>query len=116
MLRKFLSFFIVFGLSFLVQHLGGTDQGTAFIWIDIGWTILIVAIMILICLVAGDGIAEKVEISFRIALVCVVELAICLFATWGATKLFHVDFAITYQIMCFGQCLCVEKKKKKKND
>jgi len=40
------------------------------------------------------------------------RLAITLFATWGATKLFNVDFYVAYQIMTFGHCLCTSNKKK----
>ena len=112
MLRKFALFFITFGLSFLVQHWGWTDQGTAFIWIDIGATTLLIAFIILICLFAGDGIGEKLGYSFAIAIIYAVELGICLFATWGATKLFSVDFAVAFQIMSFGQCLCGNTTKK----
>ena len=112
MLRKFALFFITFGLSFLVQSFGWTDQGTAFIFIDIGFVTLIIAFIILICLFAGDGIGEKLGLSFLVAILYAVELAITLFATWGATKLFPVDFAVAFQIMSFGQCLCRDVSKK----
>ena len=58
------------------------------------------------CLFAGDGICEKLGYSFVVAIVYAINLGICLFATWGATKLFPVDFAVAFQIMSFGQCLC----------
>ena len=112
MLRKFALFFIAFGLSFIVQEFGWTDQGTAFIQIEIGGTILLVAFIILVCLIAGDGIVEKLGYSFAIAIISAILLGICLFATWGATKLFSIDFAVAFQIMTFGQCLCVNTSKK----
>ena len=112
MLRKFALFFITFGLSFLVQSFGWTDQGTAFLWIDIGVTTLLIALIILICLLAGDGVGEKLGLSIIVAVIYAVELGICLFATWGATKLFNVDFAVAFQIMSFGQCLCGKTTKK----
>ena len=39
-------------------------------------------------------------------------LAIILFATWGATKVFDDAFYEVYQIITFGQCLCPQNKKK----
>ncbi len=51
------------------------------------------------------------EYLFLLVLVTVVSLAIILFATWGATKLFGIDFFVAYQIMTFGQCLCTDSKK-----
>lgn len=115
MLRKFALFFITFGLSFLVQAWGWTDQGTAFLWIDIGATAIIFIFIILICLVAGDGLGEKLGVSFLVALIYLILLGICLFATWGATKLFPVDFTTAFQIMSFGQCLCFNSSSKKED-
>lgn len=111
MLRKFVWWFIIFGLSFLVQSFGWTDQGTAFLWIHLGGTGLLIALVILLCLFAGDGIGEKFGFSFVIAIIYAVMLGIVLFATWGATKLFPVEFTVAYQIMTFGQCLCNDSKK-----
>lgn len=112
MLRKFALFFITFGLSLLVQAWGWTDQGTAFLWINIGATTIIVISVILICLLAGDGLGEKLGTSFTVALIYAIKLAICLFATWVATKLFPVDFTTAFQIMSFGQCLCFNSSRK----
>ena len=112
MLRKFVFFFITFGLSFLVQHWGWTDQGTAFVWIYIGAITLITAFIILICLFGGDGIGEKLGLSFIVAIAYAILLVITLFATWVATKLFPVDFAVAFQIMSFGQCFCSNTSKK----
>lgn len=111
MLRKFVWWFIIFGLSFLVQSWGWTDQGTAFLWIKLGGTGLLIAVIMLVCLVAGDGLGEKLGFSFILALVYGIILAITLFATWGATQLFDVDFNVAFQIMTFGQCLCGTSKK-----
>lgn len=113
MLRKFVWWFIIFGLSFLVQSFGWTDQGTAFIWIHLGGTGLLIALVIILCLVAGSGIGEKLGLSIAIAIIYAIMLGIVLLATWGATKLFPVDFAVAYQIMTFGQCLCSDSKKDK---
>ena len=112
MLRKFELFFITFGLSFLVSHWGWTDQGTAFILIYIVASALIIAFIILIWLFAGDEIDEKLGDSMVIEMIYAIDLCNCLIATWGATKLFPVDFAVAFQIMSFGQCLCGNTLKK----
>ena len=115
MLKKFALWFICFGLSFLVADVfGWTDQGKAFLYIHLGTGIIIIAIIILVVFIAGgltNSIFEGSAISLLAALVTFANLAIILFATWGATKLFEVNFYVAYQIMTFGQqCLCVEKK------
>ena len=104
MLRKF-------GLSFLVQSWGWTSQGNAFLYIHLGSTILFLAVMLIICLIAGEGLVEKCGFSFVVIILGAAILGITLFATWCATQLFHVEFTVVYQIMTFGQCLCGSSSK-----
>lgn len=116
MLKKFVLWFICFGLSFLVSDVfGWTEQGKAFFYVTLGKDILIILALIVILVIAGlatGSAAEANGISFLVVLVTAGALAITLFATWGATKLFGVDFFVAYQIMTFGQCLCTDNKKK----
>ncbi len=115
MLKKFALWFICFGLSFLVSDVfGWTEQGKAFLYINLGARILMIIAFIVIFIITGidsGSVAEANGISFLLVLVTVVSLAIILFATWGATKLFGIDFFVAYQIMTFGQCLCTDSKK-----
>lgn len=115
MLKKFALWFICFGLSFLVSDVfGWAEQGKAFLYINLGTRILVILAFIVIFIITGidsGSVAEANGISFLLVLVTVVSLAIILFATWGATKLFGIDFFVAYQIMTFGQCLCTDSKK-----
>lgn len=112
MLRKFGFWFIVFGLSFLVQSCGWTSQGNAFLYMHLGSDILFLAVMLIICLFAGEGVVEKCGFSFIVIISGAVILGITLFVTWCATQLFHVEFTVVYQIMTFGQCLCGSSSKR----
>lgn len=109
MLKKFAWWFICFGLSFLVADVfGWTDQGRAFMYINLGVSVVFIAIIVLVLLIAGIVVREKlltIGLSFGFVILKAVVIAIELFATWGATKLFGVDFFVTYQIMAFGACL-----------
>jgi hypothetical membrane protein len=111
MLKKFALWFICFGLSFLVESWGWAEQGKAFMIIDLGATGLIIAILILICLFGGDGLGERLGIPVVLALVYAGVMVVILFATWGATQLFDVNYYVAFQIMTFGQCLCSSSKK-----
>lgn len=112
MLKKFATWFIVFGLSFLVSDvLNWTEQGKAFLYIHLGYGVVILVVLWVITRLATRNVAEANGISILFVFVTAGSLAITLFATWGATKLFGVDFYVAYQIMTFGQCLCVETKK-----
>ncbi len=111
MLRKFALWFICFGLSFLAESLGLAKQGKAFLVIYLGVAGLIIALWILICLSAGDDLGEWIGFTVIAAIVYGIVIAISLFATWGATKLFSVDYYVAFQIMTFGQCLCSSNRK-----
>lgn len=114
MLKKFALWFVCFGLSFLVESWGLTEQGKAFFYIHLGVGILIILALIAIVVIVGIAercVAEANGISFIAVLITAASLALVLFATWGATKLFNVDFYVAYQIMTFGQCMCTDSKK-----
>ena len=110
---SFVKWFVIFGLSFLVADWGWAEQGKAFLCIDLGIVGFFALIIIVILLALGDGAGQKIGLSFVSIVIFVIEIAIALFATWGATKLFDVDFYVAYQIMSFGQCLCVSNYKKR---
>lgn len=112
MLKKFALWFICFGLSFLFESFGWTEQGRAFLYIELGSVGLIIAVLVLICLFGGTGALEKLGLPFILVISYAIMTGIALFATWGATKLFDVDFFVAYQIMSFGQCLCGSSSKK----
>jgi len=116
MLKKFATWFIVFGLSFLVSDVfGWTEQGKAFLYIHLGVGVVLILGLVVVLVIAGlatRNAAKANRISFLVVLVTAGALAITLFATWGTTKLFGIDFYVAYQIMTFGQCLCTDIKKK----
>ena len=109
MLKNFARWFICFGISFLVANVfGWTDQGRAFLYIYVGIAVAIVAIYVLLLLIAGIAYKEKLfAMGYSIVAIIflAIQVAIMLFATWGATKLFDVNFFVTFQIMTFGACL-----------
>lgn len=94
---------------------GCTEQGKVFFGIHLGTDIIIILAIISTFIKAGlvSGCAAEMSgISFLTILITAGALASVLFATWGATKLFDIDFFVAYQIMTFGQCLCTDTKKK----
>ena len=68
MLRKFACFFIVFGLSYLVQEFGWADQPQAYFWLDMTITILLIVIGLVCCLVLGEDAIEKLGLSVAVIL------------------------------------------------
>ena len=113
MLKKFALWFICFGLSFLVESFGWTEQGKAFLYIELGTFGLIIGVLVLLSLLLGYGAIERLGIPIVLVISYAVCVGIALFATWGATKLFDVDFFVAYQIMSFGLCLSGSGSSKK---
>lgn len=109
MLKNFALWFICFGLSFLFESFGWAEQGKAFLFINLGAIGLIIALLILVYLFTGDGLGEQIGIPVIAAVIYGAVITVILFATWGATKLFNVDYYVAFQIMTFGQCLCSSK-------
>lgn len=109
MLKKLVGWFVCFGLSFLVANVfGWTDQGRAFLYIHLGTAVIAIAIEILIILIAGIAVREKLVasgISVVAIILFAIEIGIVLFATWGVTKLFDVEFFVAYQIITFVACI-----------
>ena len=119
MIKKFVAWFIYFGLSFLIADVfGWTDQGRAFMYLRLGSTVVIILTVSLILLLAGVAMKQKLLMS-GVSFTLIVSVAFCtlitLFATWGATKLFDIDFFVAYQIMTFGACLVTSSSKKDKD-
>lgn len=108
MIKRFLCWFAVFGLSYLVQALGWAAQGTAFVWIHFGG----IAVLTLLVFLFGDWMEDKVShpvIGVLVGLAMVPMLYFPLFITQIAAEIFMIDFALAYQIMTFGQCLIDSK-------
>jgi len=101
MFKRFIVWFICFGLSFLLSAFGWTEQGKAFLYVSLGFDALIVLLFILAALFTEFSVDED-ETDF--ASHALATIIISLIATWGATKIFCIDFYIAYQIMTFGQC------------
>lgn len=113
MFKKFVTWFILFGLSFLVSNVfDWTEQGKAFLYIHLGIDVVILLVLALILVIGGIATreAEANGISFVLVLVTAGILAITLFATWGSYKNFWCRFLCLCQIMTFDQCLCPRKK------
>ena len=111
MIKGLLTWLIIFGISFAIQSFGWTDQGTAFLWVYGGIYALIIVFGVLAMSSLGNSSVEKVGYT-TIGLVAIIaQIAIIVFATWLATKLFNVSFAIAFQIMTFGAAISSKKDK-----
>ena len=112
-LKKLVRWFAVFGLSYFLAGISKLEQGTAFFYIYISCYLLMILAFGIAILIFGGPIAylKKTVISFFIIFASVAIIAIELLAAWLATMLFNIDFYVVFQLLKFGQCLCLESKK-----
>lgn len=110
MLVKFAIWFACLDLSFLLESVGGPKQEKAFLSIYLVIIGLFIALLNLVFIFVGDGLGERIGIPLIATVIYGAEIAIILFATWGTTKLFNVDYYVAFQIMTFGKCLCFTNK------
>lgn len=105
MVKKFIIWFLCFGASFLIDHLGWMEQGKAFMYISLSIDIILVLLCFIYTIILCFDDSNHIEDStLNIALKSFGTIIIALIATWGASKIFNLDFYIIYQIMTFGQC------------
>ena len=107
MLREFFWWFVFWGASILVQLMGVTDQGTAFVCIHLSCTILVWIVGVVYVGYFKEALRFGKEIQTYVTIEAVLEVVARIIATWGVTQLFDVNFAVAYQIITFGQCLCI---------
>jgi hypothetical protein len=93
----FITFFIVFGLSYIIKLIGISTQGTAFIYL-IGILIFCVTIKIFIGVTINEYKSSKLlVIAFMIPMYCTILLV-----SWLAIKLLNVNLETAFQLITFG--------------
>ena len=113
MLKRLITWLVCFGLSFVVQGLGWTEQGKAFMWINLGATVLVAVIVaISLVLMVRESFAISVVAVLMTTLSSVIALLLPIGLAWVGSKLFDVDFYVVYQIMSLGACFIPNKNDK----
>ena len=126
MLRKKLAWgyiiwwFITWGISWLLSiAIGSLSQGDAFLWVyfcSIGIYYFLLAVLSLIVCGKED---KTIKFPFVAPSVVVVLIASALLISWGASKLYGVEFVLVYQFISLGQSMALPRirmKRIKDND
>ena len=103
MLTRFVCFFILFGVSHLMEYFWHYEQGKAFF--DLSTSLVAIACIIYVFSVISGNNYIKVNRSHQI-LNLIFSVFIIFNASNMATILFDVNFNTAYQLMFFGRCLC----------
>lgn len=116
MLKKLAMWLITFITSFLISNAFCLNQGQVFICIHIGLSLFLILFGIFLLKFVSSN-SEKTlisDLSVITLVVMVLAIASILVISLFVSKLFNVDFYITYQILFLGQCLGTDKIEKRK--
>lgn len=112
MLRKLVTWLIVWEVSFLASKTGLIEQGMAFIYIYVildFWYALALAENILRSQAEEGGIVVR-RINWILAISMIVASVIKVGLTWTVSTVFQIDFYSAYQILVLGSCLYGNKR------
>lgn len=115
MLRKLITWGAIFVLSIFISTQTAIEQGPAFFWSYIGFSVLTTLIVILVYRVTGELYdAGSTVMAFLAALLFLaIGLAISLLIAWLISAIFPmVDFYVAFQIMCLVLCFAPDNNKK----
>lgn len=118
MLKKLAMWLITFIISFLISNAFGLNQGQVFICIHIGLSLFLILFGILLLKFVSSN-SEKTlisDLSTITLLIMVLAIASILVISSFVSKIFKIDFYITYQILALGQCLGTNKSQKKEQN
>lgn len=114
MFMKFVKRLAILGLAFLVSTFLQREVGPTYFFIDIGWTVIQIVVLMAIIGLGGalsDENAVAGTLNFLIvlfvAILVVINLALAGIISW----IFNVDFYIAYIVFDFILCLIPSKKK-----
>ena len=112
MLRKFMTWLIVWEVSFLASKTGLIEQGMAFIYIYVFldfWYVLAFGENILRSREEEGEVAVR-RTNWILALSMIVASIVKVGLTWTVSTVFQIDFYSAYQILVLGSCLFGNKK------
>ncbi len=118
MLRKFIVWFIAYGLSCILSNIfKELGQGQIFFYIYVGVPMILLMFEMrfatkMIGFIANEvGERESADaasgaITLMLAIEFAIDFIVALIAAWGVIVLFKLSFFVAYQIVTFGKCLC----------
>ena len=106
MLSNIISWFVVLGLSYLVEAIGLANQGTAFILIYCFSAPILICLFLFISSKNLFGSCPGKILLFIFLFICIVTYPV-IFLSFAVSKLFNIEFAIVFQIVTFVACFFV---------
>lgn len=114
MFSKILKKLTLLGLAFLITLISQTAIGRAYFCIDIGWMLLKIIGLVMVFAFAGFLLNENEGAGLLNAFVVIVSAALIgvnLLLSWAISRVFGIDFYISYIVLDFIFCLIPDKQK-----
>lgn len=114
MISKFLKRLTILGVAFLVTCISELEIARAYLYVDLAWVAVVVAVFVAIIAIGG-AIAEENTVAgvvnFFIVLAMALAVAVDLAISFILSRLFNIDFYTAYVVIDFIMCLIPSKKK-----
>lgn len=113
MLTKFLSRFAMLGVAFLVTCITEIELARAYLYVDLAWVAMIVAVFVAIIAIGGAFLEENAlagVVNFFVILIMGGLVVLNLLISFGVSKLFNIDFYTAYVVIDFIFALIPKKK------
>ncbi len=114
MIMKLLKRLAILGLAFIVSCISQFEIAQSYFYIDIGWVVIQIIILIAIIAIGGALCEEGAlagAINFVVVLITGALIAANLVLSWLASWVFNIDFYTAYVVIDFILCLIPSKKK-----
>lgn len=113
MIKNFVRWFILFGLSFLIATVFTTvPQAQFFLYLDLGFDVLQIAFYLVSLIGIGwlfNLFGEASAVSLLTVFLTAGIIGLILLVTLGISCLFHLDFYVTYEVLTFISCFFTKK-------
>lgn len=114
MLKKFVTWLVLWEVSFLISKVTMSEQGQVFIYLyallDVYYAWTLGESVMRVKTEEAAGVATIRSINWVVAASLIVTAIIKAGLTWGISTIFQIDFYTTFQVLTLGACICSKEK------
>ena len=110
MLKKFITWLVLWEVSFLISKVTMSEQGQVFIYLyallDVYYAWTFGESVMRIKTEEAAEVATIRSINWVVSASLIVTALIKAGLTWGISTIFQIDFYTTFQVLTLGACIC----------
>ena len=113
MISKFFKRLAILAVAFLVTCISNIEIARAYLYVDLAWVGIIVAVFVAVIALGGAIAEENIVagiVNFAIVFLMGLAVAVDLAFSFMLSRLFNIDFFTAYVVIDFIMCLIPSKK------